>query len=74
MMTQYGELLSQGVTETDPDARHAIYQQVNQIQYDNPSGILLGTALARRYEQRWVQGYFYNPIYSGLYFYTLSKQ
>ena len=74
MQAQYGELLAQGVTETDPDARHAIYQQVNQIQYDNPSGILLGTATARRYEQRWVQGYYYNPIYSGLYYYALSKQ
>jgi peptide/nickel transport system substrate-binding protein len=73
LKAQYQELLSQAVTETDPDARHAIYQQVNQIQYDNPSGILLATATGRRYEQRWVNGWFYNPIYSGTNFYTLSK-
>jgi peptide/nickel transport system substrate-binding protein len=74
MRSQYQELLSQGVTENDPDARHAIYQQVNQIQYDNPSGILLATATGRRYEQRWVEGWYYNPIYSGLYFYTIAKK
>ena len=28
-----------------------------------PSLILLATATARRYEQRWVNGYYYNPIY-----------
>jgi peptide/nickel transport system substrate-binding protein len=73
LKTQYQDLLSQAVVETDPDARHAIYQQVNQIQYDNPSGILLATATGRRYEQRWVNGWYYNPIYSGSYYYALSK-
>lgn len=73
MRSQYEELLSAAVVETDPDARHAIYQEVNQIQYDNPSGILLATATARRYEHRWVKGWYYNPIYSGTYFYVLSK-
>ncbi|HET9590734.1 MAG TPA: ABC transporter substrate-binding protein [Anaerolineales bacterium] len=62
---EYEELLSAAVIETDPDARHAIYEQVNQMQYDNPSGSLLATATARRYEQRWVEGYYFNPILSG---------
>jgi peptide/nickel transport system substrate-binding protein len=70
---QYRELLNQGVSATDPAERSSIYAEVNQLQYDNPSLILLATATARRYEQRWVSGYYYNPIYSGLYFYALSK-
>jgi peptide/nickel transport system substrate-binding protein len=74
LSAQYKEFLNQGVAETDPDARHAIYQQVNQLQYDNPSGIMLATSLARRYEQRWVQGWYYNPILPGTYYYSLSKQ
>ncbi|HEY3473558.1 MAG TPA: hypothetical protein VGK56_03055, partial [Anaerolineales bacterium] len=74
LKAQYQDLLSQAVVETDPDARHAIYQQVNQIQYDNPSGIMLATALARRYEQRWVEGWYYNPILPGTYYYPISKQ
>ena len=73
LKSQYQELLSQAVVETDPEARDAIYQQVNQIQFDNPSGILLATATGRRYEQRWVRGWYYNPIYSGSYYYALSK-
>jgi peptide/nickel transport system substrate-binding protein len=72
--SQYQDLLNQGVAETDPAKRSAIYAQVNQLEYDNPSMILTGTATARRYEQRWVQGFYYNPIYSGLYFYVLSKK
>jgi peptide/nickel transport system substrate-binding protein len=71
---QYQDLLAQGVTENDPAKRDAIYKQVNQIQYDNPSLILLATATGRRYEQRWVQGWYYNPVFSGEYFYSLSKQ
>ena len=71
---QFQDLLNQGVSETDPEARAGIYHEVNQLYYDNAPGILLATATARRYEQRWVQGYYYNPIYSGLYFYALSKQ
>jgi peptide/nickel transport system substrate-binding protein len=70
---QYQDLLTQGVTETDPAKRDEIYKQVNQLQYDNPSGILLATALTRRYEQRWMHGFFYNPIYYGLYYYIFSK-
>jgi peptide/nickel transport system substrate-binding protein len=72
--SQYQDLLNQGVSETDPAKRAAIYAQVNQLEYDNPSIILLATATARRYEQRWVEGFYYNPIYSGLYFYIFSKK
>ena len=71
---QYQELLNQGVSETDPAKRDEIYKQVNQLQFDNPSLILLATATSRRYEQRWVNGWFYNPIFSGMYWYGISKQ
>jgi peptide/nickel transport system substrate-binding protein len=74
LTSQFQDLINQGVSETDPAKRADIYGQVNQLYYDNAPGILLATATARRYEQRWVQGFFYNPIYSGLNFYTLSKQ
>ncbi len=70
----YQDLLNQGVSETDPAKRAAIYAQVNQMQYDDPSLILLATATGRRYEQRWVSGWYYNPIYSGMYWYGISKK
>jgi peptide/nickel transport system substrate-binding protein len=74
MTSQFQELLNQGVSATDAAERAEIYAQVNQLYYDNAPAILLATATARRYEQRWVQGYYYNPIYSGLYYYAFSKQ
>ncbi|HLF73629.1 MAG TPA: ABC transporter substrate-binding protein [Anaerolineales bacterium] len=74
MISQYQELLNQGVSEIDPAARAEIYAQVNQMQYDNPSLILLATATGRRYEQRWVEGWYYNPILSGSYYYQVSKK
>jgi peptide/nickel transport system substrate-binding protein len=76
LMAQYTDLLNQGVSESDPAKRDAIYKQINQIEYDNPSLILLATATGRHYEQRWVQGWFWNPLLYGFgpYFYSLSKQ
>ncbi len=74
MTAQFQDLLNQGVSETDPAKRADIYKQVNQLYYDDAPGILLATATARRYEQRWVNGFYYNPIYSGLYFYIFTKK
>ena len=73
MTAQFQDLLNQGVSEVDPAKRAEIYSQVNQLYYDDAPGILLATATARRYEQRWVKGWFYNPIYTGIIFYNLSK-
>ena len=74
LQAKYKDLLVKGVSETDPAKRAEIYSQVNQMVYDNAQDVLLATATARHYEQRWVNGYYYNPIYSGFYFYSLSKQ
>ncbi len=51
-----------------------IYQQLTQMDYDEAIAIRLAVATGRHYEQRWVQGWFYNPIYAGSYYYVLSKQ
>jgi len=70
---QFQDLINQGVSETDPAKRSEIYAQVNQLEYDTAPEILTATATTRRYEQRWVKGWYYNPIYSGTYWYGLSK-
>lgn len=68
------DLMNRGVVETDPARRAAIYQQFNRACYAAAPDILLTLGYNRHDEQRWVQGYYYNPIYSGFYFYALSKQ
>jgi peptide/nickel transport system substrate-binding protein len=66
--------VNQGVAETDPARRAAIYKQFNRAYYDAAPTILLAVQQSRLYTQRWVQGYYYNPIYPGYYFCALSKK
>lgn len=70
---QFAPLVTQGAHETDPVKRAAIYKQFNQMFYDNVPTILLAQATARFYFQRWVNGYYTNPLTSDLLYYTLSK-
>ena len=71
---QFKELLDQGVGETDPEARHEIYTQMNQLYYDLVPGTPIVLATSHGFEQRWVKGRILNPIYPGEYFYTISKE
>jgi peptide/nickel transport system substrate-binding protein len=70
---QMSPLVMQGAHETDPVKRAAIYKQFNALFYDNVPSILLAEASARFYFQRWVNGFYWNPLYSDLYYYSLSK-
>jgi peptide/nickel transport system substrate-binding protein len=70
---QFQDLVNAGVSASDPAERAAIYTELNQAVYDSAAHIILAIATGRHYEQRWVNGYYYNPIYSGFYYYALSK-
>jgi peptide/nickel transport system substrate-binding protein len=74
LLKTFAPLINSGAVETDPAKRAAIYQQFNQAFYAAAPDILLAVPGGRHYEQRWVQGYFYNPIYTGYIYYNLSKQ
>jgi peptide/nickel transport system substrate-binding protein len=69
-----GDLVNQGAVLTDPAARAAVYKQFNQAFYDAAPDVILSVQNGRRYVQRWVQGFYYNPIYSYYYYYGFSKQ
>jgi peptide/nickel transport system substrate-binding protein len=71
---QFQEIINRGVVETDPTKRAEIYKEFNALAYDVASVIPLFVPTSNRYQQRWVQGWFFNPIYSGTYFYPLSKK
>ncbi len=73
LMEQFRTLVNAAVSEPNPANRAAIYGQFNQLYYDNSPAVLLFVATGRRYEQRWVQGWYYNPIYPGTYYYSLYK-
>jgi peptide/nickel transport system substrate-binding protein len=73
MVAEFSDLVDAGVAATDPEERAAIYHQLTQLDYDNAIAIRLPVATGRHYEQRWVEGWYYNPIYPWYYYYPLSK-
>jgi len=73
MQAQFSPLVQAGAKETDPAKRAAIYAQLNQLFFDNVPTVLLAEQLGKHFEQRWVHGWYNNPIYPDLWYYVLSK-
>jgi peptide/nickel transport system substrate-binding protein len=63
MYNEFKDLVNAGVAAGTPDERAEIYKQLGQKDYDYAIAIRLAVATGRHYEQRWVKGYYYNPIY-----------
>jgi peptide/nickel transport system substrate-binding protein len=76
LVSQFSEIINRGVAESDPAKRATIYAEFNKLFYDNIPTILLFVPQGRNYQQRWVQGYYRNPVYSSIpgYYYALSKK
>jgi peptide/nickel transport system substrate-binding protein len=73
MLDAFSPLVQAGAKETDPTKRAAIYAQLNQLFYDNVPTVLLAEQLGKHFEQRWMNGYYNNPIYPDFWYYSLSK-
>jgi ABC-type transport system substrate-binding protein len=73
LKAQFKTLLDQGTAATDPAARATVYYKVNQLYYDQAVGVPIVNAYAHGFQQNWVKGRLFNPIFPGLYFYTISK-
>jgi ABC-type transport system substrate-binding protein len=73
MKAQFKELLDKGVGEVDPAKRDAIYKEMNQMYYDQTPGNILAIPYTHNYEQLWVEGRVFNPIFSEEYYYPMSK-
>ncbi len=74
VQTQMDKLITQGVQTSDTATREKIYAQLQNIQYQNALDLFIVQQEIRYYEQTWVKGYYYNPIFGqNTYFYSLSK-
>lgn len=73
LRTQFKAFLDEGVTLIDQEARHAVYQQFNQLYYEEVPGFPTVLATSHGYEQKWVSGRVMNPIFSNIYYYPISK-
>ncbi|MFZ5858355.1 MAG: ABC transporter substrate-binding protein [Chloroflexota bacterium] len=70
---QFKEILNRGVAELDPAKRAEIYKEANQLYYDLAVALPLYVATSHGFQQRWVEGVILNPIFPGLYYYTIYK-
>lgn len=71
---QFRALAEEAVTKSDPAERQAVYDQANQLYFDTCATIPLFVTTGRRYQQRWVSGWYYNDIFPGTYYYPISKK
>ncbi len=73
MIAEFKKLVDAGVSTVDPAKRAEIYKQLTELDYKYAIAIRGAVPTGRHYEQRWVQGWYYNPIYPGGYYYAYSK-
>lgn len=71
---KYDALIEQGVRELDPEKRRQVYYELQRLAYEDAIVIFQTQALGRHYQRRWVDGYYFNPIWPGRNFYVMSKR
>jgi len=69
----FKDLVNAGVAATDPAEREVIYKELNAKVYEYAPFVIGPVAIGRTYFQRWVTGWYNNPLYSNLYYYELGK-
>ena len=74
LKAQFKALLDKGVAEIDPAKRDAIYKEMQPVVL-RPEHLATSSpaASAMAYEQKWVEGRVLNPIFSGDYYYPMTK-
>jgi peptide/nickel transport system substrate-binding protein len=74
LTAQFSELIDAAVVSTDDAERQALYEQISELDYEQVVGVRLVLPGARRYEQRWVKGWYFNPAATSTYYYAISKE
>ena len=72
LKAQFQELVTAGVLAPTPAEREAIYFELQQLHHDQAPQVTLAQATTARYEQRWVNGYYFNPARFSPDYYTYS--
>jgi len=72
IIAKYQELASAAVTESDPAVREQMYFDIQQQFHDDALSVILSQQTGARYEQMWVNNWFYNAALPGTYYYGMS--
>ncbi|MDH5461842.1 MAG: ABC transporter substrate-binding protein [Candidatus Bathyarchaeota archaeon] len=67
-------LIEEGLRTINGSRRREIYYELQRIYHDDCPSVPTAQPLGRHWERDWVQGWYYNPAYPGIYFYHLWKQ
>ena len=73
LRAQFQDLVTAGVMAADPAEREQIYFDLQQLFHDSAIQITLSQGAGTRYEQRWVEDWYYNPILFAGYFYAYGQ-
>jgi peptide/nickel transport system substrate-binding protein len=71
---QFTPLINEGVLLTDPAERDAVYQQLNQLVYDNAPGIIGALGTSHGFTPRYAKGIVWNSLYGNFYYYTMFEE
>ena len=72
--TEYiDNLIDEGSKTPNGPAREAIYKELQQLYHDLVPSFPCEQVLGRRWQRDWVQGWYYNALYPGMYFYHIWK-
>jgi len=66
-------LVKQAILETDPAKREEIYKQIQLIAMEDVPQIYTVYPTVFVVMRDWIQGYFYNPFYGGIWYYAITK-
>jgi hypothetical protein len=66
-------LVDSGIRAPDGPARAQIYHNIQALAVQDCPSFTLDQVFYRNFERDWVDGWYYNPVYPGLYFYNLWK-
>ncbi len=72
IIDEFRARIDAGLATTSTSMRQQVYEEINQRDYDLVISVRLVTPYTYRYEQRRVQGWYYNPALAAPY-YALSK-
>jgi peptide/nickel transport system substrate-binding protein len=72
LIAQFAELVTAGVTSTNPAEREQIYFDLQALHYETVPQVILLQREVPYYEQRWVQGYYYRVGGFGRDYYAYS--
>ncbi len=67
------DLIRQAAVELDPDARADLYSEASMLVYEDVPYVWMYQANNFHIERSWVQGYFFNPMFSGYIYSNFDK-